>query len=646
MRRGRLWLLCAVWLAFGLIVSWPDYSMAQYKHLPRNYLHQVTADFAVGAGHPLIKTKFNVFNFGSIEQFDRSLELLTELNPETYRFVFDWGSRYSSHGVSKSVGGTTDNLKYDFTALDHIVGKLYQRDIRLIGCYGFTPFPLQNPAVKDNPQMAPPVDLNKFKEVVSTFAKHYRDLGMSFAAHEIWNEPDIRQFFTGTEADYQKLYAAAAEAIRAVDPDAAIGGPSAAEYLFYESFPDFVRKNNLPLDVLIYHHYGSPALRETDAVARSLARYPYFNTTEMSMDEYQSADCCDWCRDDIRSRYEGASQLLRDFQVFLTRPELTSVSWAWFQDPPNAPPTGCMGLVTADGHRKAIFNAFKIYARMPVDRKQVSVVGPLEAMASADDHKASLVIWNPDSYERRLDVNLNNIRFAKGNVRVYRIDKNHASWGDGSGQELEPVETYMNVDTARWTWRGAIPRQGTIYFEADDGSGLSELTPAKVAKVVRVHHYYPARGTTSYHDFDRKTWIARLGMVNEQSADEEVGVTAEELPVTLDITTKVDGKLQKLNTNSLLGVRLDYVAGGSYTKGVLFHGPYDGVDLYDPARSAAMPWGTKRPADQAVAVGNLASFQIRPKEYAPANWGGRAQVTLIMQNSGPDTRAKFMVRGK
>ena len=59
-----------------------------------------------------------------------------------------------------------------------------------------------------------------------------------------------------------------------------------------------------------------------------------------------------------------------------------------------------------------------------------------------------------------------------------------------------------------------------------------------------------------------------------------------------------------------------------------------------------MPWGTKRQADQAVAVANVASFEIRPKEYAPADWSGRAQVTFILQNSGPGTRAKFTVRGE
>jgi hypothetical protein len=268
----------------------------------------------------------------------------------------------------------------------------------------------------------------------------------------------------------------------------------------------------------------------------------------------------------------------------------------------------------------------------------------LEAMASSDDHKASMVILNQTNFERRLDVRLNGIPFPKGNIRLYRIDDRHSSWGDGANELLTPTETFVNVDTKGWSWTGPIPHQSVIYFEADDATGLSELTPVQIGKIIRVHRYYPARGTTSYADFDRRTWIARLGMTNNQSADQEVGVTVEGLPATLNISMTVEGKLQKLDANSLLGVRLDYMVNGSYEKGVLFHGPHNGTDLYDRGRTALIPWGTKRQADQVVAVADLASFQIRPSEYAPANWSGRTQMTFTLQNSGPGTRAKVVVR--
>ena len=83
---------------------------------------------------------------------------------------------------------------------------------------------------------------------------------------------------------------------------------------------------------------------------------------------------------------------------------------------------------------------------------------------------------------------------------------------------------------------------------------------------------------------------------------------------------------------------------GAYSKGVLFHGSYNGSpDLYDTGRYAPMPYGTLRQADQVVGISNLANFQVNLSDYAPANWSGRAQITFIMQNAGNNTRAKFAI---
>ncbi len=678
-------LVCCACFAATLIVSRPNEVRGRAADEPKvENLSQncVVADFGVSVDNPLIKTKFNLFNttIPSILAFDRDIKLISELNPESMRMDFAWGWDFSlSHAIggtaenptydftridhmsgemlqrnvlpqwawgwdwslSHAIGGTAENPTYDFTRIDHMSGEMLQRNVLPLWTLDYTPDPLligrRSPISLG--------DLEKWREIVTTVARHFHDSGIPLAAYETWNEPDNSPFFAGTEADFQKLYIATVQAIKAGDPDGVIAGPTVAWSTWYKSFPEFVKTSNLPLDVFTFHHYGSPALRETTEVADSLARFPYFNTTEMGMDEYHSADCCIWYRGDVQDKYEAAAQLLHDFNVFLTHPELTSVSWAQFQEPCDCRDQ-FLGLITLDGFRKAAFNGFKIYATMPVDRKQVTVSGPaMEAMASSDDHKAGLVILNQTTYERRVDVTLKNIPFSKGNVRIYRIDHDHSSWGDGAGELLKPSETFMNVDTVRWAWTGPVPRGAVIYFEAEDGKGLSELSPVKVARVIRVHHYYPSRGTSSYADFDRKTWIARLGMANNQFADQEVGATVEELPSTLDVAVKVEGKLLKLDANSLLGVRVDYMVDGSYAKGILFHGAYDrGADLYDKDRTAPMPWGTKRQPDQVVAVVNLASFQIKPAEYAPANWRGRVQITFILQNSGVGTRAQIIVR--
>jgi len=57
-----------------------------------------------------------------------------------------------------------------------------------------------------------------------------------------------------------------------------------------------------------------------------------------------------------------------------------------------------------------------------------------------------------------------------------------------------------------------------------------------------------------------------------------------------------------------------------------------------------MPWGTKKQADQVVAVKDLAEFQMALKKLAPKDWNGKAHISLIMQNAGKGTRAKISLR--
>ena len=126
--------------------------------------------------------------------------------------------------------------------------------------------------------------------------------------------------------------------------------------------------------------------------------------------------------------------------------------------------------------------------------------------------------------------------------------------------------------------------------------------------------------------------------------DGEMAFSPLPLPAELTATVAVEGALRPLDRNSLLGVRVDYRVEGAYTRAVLFHGPYDGVDLYSPDRDARMPWGTERPADDVIAVDDLARFTIPVAAHAPDGWGGVAHLTFILQNAGAGARAKITLR--
>ena len=657
-KHHRLILVLAA-VAIAAVVAQPQQVIAP-GHVPPNaplprYVYNVIgADSAVPQGQPPVKTKFNLFLGARSDDLGvKTTPLMAALRVDNYRASMRWGGGRGGAGGAM-LSGTPDKIAYNFQAQDELVKLLKSHGIELLMTYSGTPDILQLPAgprapgqqwVSRGGRSGPPNDLEKWKEIIRTVVRHYRDIGMPFQVHEVWNEPDgTYQFFTGTPEDYQQIYKATVEAIREVDPDAVVAGPSADHHMLWNtSFVDFVYKNKLPLDHLTFHEYGSGelAIRQIERVNSSLNRYRTFDTTALSLNEYHDGVCCNWCKDDVRNHYEGASEMLHEFTVLLGRPELFSLSWAWWMDlAKQTDSPGCMGLLNYEGRPKAVYNAWKAYAMMPVDRRQVTAEGALEGIASTDGHRASLLIWNRSSYEQRADVNLKNMPVRSGTVRVYRIDKSHASFIDGGTENLEVNESYP-ITEANWSYLDVtLPKYATMYIEADDNSGVSELAPIELGNIVRLNHYYPARGKTqSYADFDRHTWIARLGMQGEKTADERVGVLANRLPDTLEVATDVVGKPQKIDAASLLGIRVDYRIGPTYTKALLFHG-----GLYDKARNDPNPWGLKAQLDDATAVPDLGKFQIPLKKYAPAGWSGEAHISFLMQNTGPDSRVKFTVR--
>ena len=615
----------------------------------------ISADFRMGADEPLIKTKFNLFNVSerSIADFDRDMALLKELSAQTVRL--DLGLGETGDRTAGVVSGTVDHLVYDYSQIDRQYKVLMRYGVTPYVGFSYNPYPLQTitPPCSTNGShdgctYYKPARLDVWQKIVKTIAAHFKAVGIPLWVGEVWNEPDGGIFLRGTQSDYDELYAATVAGIHKGNPDFPVGGPMIAwNPGFNSDFLQYVNDHHLPLNVNSFHGCCSDSWPNTvKTIASQLSQYPAFNTTGTSMDEYSSYPCCAFPLGGPQDHYGAAAQLLHDFDQMLNHPELTSISWSQFQDECSSPTQpGCydpsIGLITSDGHRKASFNAFKIYSMMPVDRKRVTVSGAsLEAMASSDQHRASLVVINQTGSDQSTTVTLKHIPFAKGTVTVYRIDATHASYFDNNASEnLTPVQRYKNVKMANWSWTGTIPKNGTLYFQGDDGSGLSELTPKHVARVININHYYQSRTTDAYSDFDPHTWIARQGVGNNRSADQEVGVTAERLPAALNFQAQIDGTLVHNDQNSCACVRIDYVVHGAYTKSVLFHGPYGkSADPYRGGRNNPFPFGTKKQANQVIVVPNLAHFQVNLSQYAPSGWSGRVQITYIFQNVGNHTR--------
>ena len=144
---------------------------------------------------------------------------------------------------------------YNFGPTDRLVGS-----IRSSGAE-----PLFRIGRSANAGGEPPTDLDKWAQIVRHVVLHYNAAwakGFRYGIRywEVWNAPDSKQFWSGSAADYYRLYDKTARAIQAADPAALVGGPAISKPLiagdYREKFIDFVRLNRLPLDFFSWHFYA------------------------------------------------------------------------------------------------------------------------------------------------------------------------------------------------------------------------------------------------------------------------------------------------------------------------------------------------------------------------------------------------------
>ena len=119
-----------------------------------------------------------------------------------------------------------------------------------------------------------------------------------------------------------------------------------------------------------------------------------------------------------------ACRLLDDFEFFVAQPDISCVYWAQFNDPEVfGDMVDRRGLVSLDGKEKAAYHAFRIFSEMPADRVKVSISEKsVKGMASFDQKKACLVVWNLENESVKTRICLEHLPIESGKGKVYKID--------------------------------------------------------------------------------------------------------------------------------------------------------------------------------------------------------------------------------
>ncbi|WP_275001920.1 GH39 family glycosyl hydrolase [Promicromonospora iranensis] len=111
--------------------------------------------------------------------------------------------------------------------------------------------------------VTPPRDHAEWASLVRALLRHLIDrYGLDEVRTwpvEVWNEPNLPQFWAGDQAAYFRLYETSVHAVKDVDASLQVGGPAISPGAddWWEPFAEFVTERDLPADFLSMHAYSS-----------------------------------------------------------------------------------------------------------------------------------------------------------------------------------------------------------------------------------------------------------------------------------------------------------------------------------------------------------------------------------------------------
>jgi xylan 1,4-beta-xylosidase len=350
-------------------------------------------------------------------------------------------------GVYRESGG---RAVHDFSGIDRVYDELMEIGLRPVVELSFMPRDLARDPARTvfsyGAIISPPKDWDRWAALTGDLAAHLvqrygRDEVVSQWAFEVWNEPNLEVFWSGTREEYFRLYDVAARAIKAADPELRVGGPSSAAAGWVWELLGHLKDSGAPLDFLSTHVYGNVPLDLRPVLAAcGRAGTPIWWT--------------EWGTHPAHFHHVGdtvfaAAFLLRGMKSALGRIEALShwVASDHFEEL-GAPPElfhGGFGLLSVGNLRKPRYWALALLARLGESRLPVVVSGDgadglVEALAARhEDGRIGVLAWNvtldqskiggDPRLDRRVRIRVPAPPGTGFTARHYRIDAGHSNIG-------------------------------------------------------------------------------------------------------------------------------------------------------------------------------------------------------------------------
>ncbi len=322
----------------------------------------------------------------------------------------------------------------------HQVDKVYDALLKM----GIRPFVELNPMPKVmasgtqtmfhyNMNVTPPKSYDEWQLLVSAFTSHLAErYGLDEIRKwyfEVWNEPNLSGFWSGTQDEYWKLYTASAKAVKQVDAQLKIGGPASSKGNWIKEIITYTTKNKLPLDFVSTHLYpqdeqvqypdrvGSPyrvgdffsaTVKEVQQWVKQSERPDLeIHWTEWNTQTAASKDKITWGDNIYVDNLFAASFIARNC-IALDTACKTFAYWVVsdiFDEGgiPQTPFSCTYGLLSIHGIPKASFNAFRLLRKMTGNIMDVKTTVDLSSgkglLVTKDQQTMKILLWNQNFVE-------------------------------------------------------------------------------------------------------------------------------------------------------------------------------------------------------------------------------------------------------
>lgn len=385
------------------------------------------------------------------------------------------------YGLVKRTG--SGSLSFDFTKLDAVVLPIFNQGMVPWFTLSYTPGALSSD------KFAAPTSLTEWSTVVSTTVKHYSDLGYKGLNWEVWNEPDF-PFWKSGDAAFNSLYAASANAVKSADATAQVGGPAVYDIssATMSNFLNYIAANpSVPFDFVSWHDYGGNDFSEASTVASMLSSRGIPPKKAYITEWHTTAGFGSSPGGDADTNVL-ASYAARRLTSAIQQPSLDGV---FFFSPlegwnPTADFSSDLGLLTIDGHRKAVANVMDMIDLMPATVLSSTATGAptdrsvgVVATGDASSKTTAFLAWNDGTDTSSVQLSASSLPFlsANSNFSVTRYDVNstagnyYADWtagirnrSNGPNETLRPSSIDVSAAASSWTGQASLPAKSVSLF--------------------------------------------------------------------------------------------------------------------------------------------------------------------------------------